>query len=108
MTRCADLQCPTVPSKGTNDPVNQALHLSQWGMAQNHRRWSELRPRTRALIAVGAALQIGLLAAAQADIRRRRPDQLNGPRWVWVAVAFVNFVGPVAYFLFGRRPTPPA
>jgi hypothetical protein len=27
----------------------------------------------------------------------------NGPRRLWVAVSFVNFVGPIAYFAFGRR-----
>ena len=77
-------------------------------MAQPHRRWSELRPLTRALITVGAVLQIGLLAAAQADIRRRSPDQLNGPRWVWATVSFINFVGPIAYFVFGRRKASPS
>lgn len=72
-------------------------------MTPSHRSWSELRPQTRALVAAGAVIQIGLLAAAQADIRRRRPEQLNGPRWLWVAVSFINFVGPIAYFTVGRR-----
>jgi len=72
-------------------------------MAQPHRRWSDLNPQTRALIIVGATLQLGLLAAAQIDIRRRRPDQVKGPRWAWATVSFVNFIGPVAYFVFGRR-----
>ncbi len=66
-------------------------------------RWSDLRPLTRVLVVAGAIVQFGLLGAAQADIRRRRPDQLNGPRWLWVAVSFVNFVGPITYFVVGRR-----
>ena len=47
-----------------------------------------------------------LVGAALADLRRRRPDEVNGPRKLWVAVSFVNFVGPLAYFLFGRRRQP--
>jgi hypothetical protein len=48
-------------------------------------------------------VQLGLLGAALADLRQRAPDQINGPRRMWVAVAFVNFVGPLAYFAFGRK-----
>jgi hypothetical protein len=72
------------------------------GSSPRH-RWSDLRPLTRILIIAGAIVQFGLLGAAQADIRRRDPNQLNGPRWLWVAVSFINFVGPIAYFVFGRR-----
>ena len=72
------------------------------GSSPRH-RWSDLRPLTRILIIAGAVVQFGLLGAAQADIRRRGPNQLNGPRWLWVAVSFINFVGPISYFVFGRR-----
>ncbi|MEF2162625.1 PLDc N-terminal domain-containing protein, partial [Pseudomonas aeruginosa] len=50
-----------------------------------------------------AVVQLGLLGAAQLDIKRRTADQLNGPRWLWASVSLINFVGPMAYFLFGRR-----
>jgi hypothetical protein len=29
----------------------------------------------------------------------------QGSKKLWVAAAFVNFVGPLAYFMFGRRRT---
>jgi len=28
---------------------------------------------------------------------------MNGSKALWVAVSSVNFVGPLAYFAFGRR-----
>jgi hypothetical protein len=28
---------------------------------------------------------------------------VKGPKRLWRAVAFVNFVGPISYFLFGRK-----
>ncbi|HET9557428.1 MAG TPA: PLD nuclease N-terminal domain-containing protein, partial [Actinomycetota bacterium] len=35
--------------------------------------------------------------------RRRPSTQVRGSKTLWVAAAFVNFVGPIAYFTFGRR-----
>ena len=67
------------------------------------RSWSELGLVPRAAIVAGAFVQLGLLGAALADLRRRRDDEINGPRRLWVAVSFVNFFGPIAYFVFGRK-----
>jgi len=67
------------------------------------RSWSELGLAPRAAIIAGALVQFGLLGAALADLRRRRDNEINGPRRLWVAVSFVNFFGPIAYFVFGRK-----
>jgi hypothetical protein len=37
------------------------------------------------------------------DLRRRPSTQIRGSKRLWAAAAFVNFVGPLAYFSFGRR-----
>jgi hypothetical protein len=76
--------------------------LSPYG-GRRGRQWSDRPPAGKAGIVAGGALQLGLLAAALLDLRRRRPDELNGPRWAWVLASFVNFVGPIAYFALGRR-----
>ena len=44
-----------------------------------------------------------LAAAALLDLRRRPGDQVRGSKKLWAAAAFMNFVGPLAYFAFGRR-----
>lgn len=73
-------------------------------MARRQKKsWSDLTPGQRALGLGAAGLQVGLLVAALADIRRRPPDQVRGSKAIWVAVSFINFVGPLAYFRFGRR-----
>ena len=65
--------------------------------------WSDLSGRQRgALVGVGA-VQLSLLVAALRDLRRRPADQVNGPKPLWCAISFVNFVGPLAYFAIGRK-----
>jgi hypothetical protein len=48
-------------------------------------------------------VQLGLLATALVDIYRRPAGEIRGRKRLWVAAAFVNFVGPISYFLFGRK-----
>lgn len=67
------------------------------------KKWSELGTGSRALIVVAGAVELVLLAAALVDIRRRPADQIRGPKRLWTALAFVNIVGPLSYFAFGRR-----
>jgi hypothetical protein len=64
----------------------------------------ELKPAQKAVFAPLGVIQFVLLVAALADIRRRPADKIKGSKRFWTAVAFVNFVGPIAYFLFGRKP----
>ena len=65
--------------------------------------WNDLDPgQQRAIVAAGM-VQVLLAAAALWDLRRRPSEQVRGPKKLWAAAAFVNFVGPLAYFAFGRR-----
>lgn len=64
--------------------------------------WSELTPVQRVGIVVLGVIQVALMAAAQWDIHTRPEEEIRGNKWIWTAVALVNFVGPIAYFLFGR------
>jgi hypothetical protein len=43
------------------------------------------------------------MLAALLDIRRRPAGQIRGPKGAWVAASFVNTIGPLAYFVFGRK-----
>lgn len=54
------------------------------------------------LIAPLLVLQLVLGSVAIVDIVRSY--ETRGPKWVWVLVSlFVNTLGPIAYFLFGRK-----
>ncbi len=65
--------------------------------------WSDLTPRQRMGAALGITVQVLLLAAAQWDISRRPAERINGPKRLWRAVALINFLGPMAYFVFGIK-----
>jgi len=67
------------------------------------KKWSERSALSRRLIVVLGVVEVALLVATLADIRRRPADQIKGPKRMWSALAFVNVVGPVAYFTLGRR-----
>lgn len=67
------------------------------------KRWSDLSPLQQGASIALVMIQIGLMAAALVDIRRRSATQIRGSKRAWVAAAFVNYVGPLAYFVFGRR-----
>lgn len=48
-------------------------------------------------------VQLGLLITALLDIYRRPAEEIRGRKLLWALISFVNFVGPIAYFLVGRR-----
>jgi hypothetical protein len=68
-----------------------------------NKRWGDLSSTQRKAVVLSGVVQLGLLAAALADIYRRPAQEIRGDKRLWAVVAFVNFVGPVSYFLFGRR-----
>lgn len=66
-------------------------------------RWGELSIWQRAGVVLLSVTQLALLAAALLDIRHRPATATNGNKRWWTAAAFVKFVGPLAYYLLGRK-----
>ena len=47
-------------------------------------------------------LNLILIVVALTDLFRS--EQTRGPRWMWILIiVFVQLVGPVSYFIVGRR-----
>lgn len=66
-------------------------------------QWKDLSAtQQKALVATGA-FQITLTVLALRDIARRPARLIRGSRTAWTLASFVNFIGPLAYFAFGRR-----
>jgi hypothetical protein len=66
-------------------------------------QWKDLSKGQRTAIVAGAVVQLTLLAAAQIDIARRPAEEIRGSKWLWRILTLVNFIGPLAYFAFGRK-----
>lgn len=72
-------------------------------MSQQKKKWSEFSPVQKVGSIAAAIVQVGLLIAALVDIRRRPAAEIRGRKGLWAAFAFVNWIGPISYFLFGRK-----
>lgn len=66
-------------------------------------RWKELPAEKRSAITVAGVVQLVLLVLAQRDISKKPAAQIRGPKGLWRLATLINFIGPIAYFAFGRR-----
>jgi hypothetical protein len=76
------------------------------GRKKNKKKWSELSGGQRFGVVLGALVQFALQGAALRDLAKRPKDQVNGPKAAWAAATFINTIGPIAYFLLGRKHSP--
>ena len=67
-----------------------------------HRRWSDLSPGQQTAVLVLGSVQLSLAATAWTDLARRPTSGVRGPKLLWAGVIAVNWVGPFAYFRWGR------
>lgn len=72
-------------------------------MAGEKKAWSDLTAGQKLGVIVGGFVQVTLLALAQWDLTRRPADQVKGPKLFWRFAVLVNFIGPIAYFVVGRK-----
>ncbi|TFB50385.1 PLD nuclease N-terminal domain-containing protein [Cryobacterium tagatosivorans] len=66
-------------------------------------QWKDMTAKQRTATLVAVSVQISLAATAWADLARSPAERVNGPKGVWAAIIGVNFLGPIAYFIWGRR-----
>lgn len=71
-------------------------------MSRPKQRFSEYSPRKQFAIMLLTSASVGLVAAAELDIQRRRPERVRGSRALWRLLA-LNALGAAAYFCLGRR-----
>jgi hypothetical protein len=67
------------------------------------KRWDDLSGAQKGAIVLSGVVQLGLLAAALVDIYRRPTEEIRGAKRLWTAAAFINYIGPISYLLFGRK-----
>ena len=77
--------------------------MQKHGVKRHRKSWSELTPRQKTAAIAVSVVEIVMTILMQRDLHRRAADQVRGPVGLWRMLAFVQSVGPVAYFLLGRR-----
>ena len=65
-------------------------------------KWGEMSPARRTGLVITGLIQFSLLAAALWDLRRRPQEMVRGDKRLWVGLSFINYFGPISYFVFGR------
>jgi hypothetical protein len=73
--------------------------------SRNKRRWSDFSRRQQAAIVLGATAELIMTTIALRDLVRRPAAQVRGRKVLWLVAMFVQPVGPILYFLYGRRDT---
>ena len=81
--------------------MNETTH--HMPAAKAPKRWKRSSPTMKAPAVAQRMIQLALMIWAVRDIRRRRDDEINGNRKVWTLAAFAPPIGPITYFLFGRK-----
>lgn len=68
--------------------------------------WADLSMLQKIGIIIGGTLQVGLLVVGLWDLAHRPAAEIRGDRRFWAGFMFVNWIGPLAYFAYGRKESP--
>lgn len=58
---------------------------------------------TKMKLGILALAQFGLATYAGIDLARRPKSAINGPKQLWFGSLAINWIGPTAYLLVGRK-----
>ncbi len=72
-------------------------------MGNSKKSFSELSVGRRTGVVLLGISQVAFAFLAYWDLAHRDDEEINGPRLAWVPAILINWVGPAAYFLFGRK-----
>jgi hypothetical protein len=70
---------------------------------RRNKRFRELSRSRQVVLLAASGIQLALLVTAEVDLQRRAPSEIRGDRSLWRAACLINFIGPLAYFRWGRR-----
>ncbi len=73
-----------------------------FGRKRKKMGWQDLDERQKRGLGLAAMVQVALLLFALYDWFRRPGSEMRGPKFVWLPLLFVNFIGPLGYLKFGR------
>jgi hypothetical protein len=69
------------------------------------RKWKDLSSRQRIAIFALGVVQLALASLAWRDLAHQPSGRVRGPKRLWGFVIAVNWIGPISYFVIGRKRT---
>lgn len=70
------------------------------------KRWADFSACQKIGVVVMGTMQVGLLAYGLWDLAHRKAEEVRGDRRLWAGLMFINWIGPLAYFAYGRKDSP--
>ena len=68
-------------------------------------RWRVPPSNRKGGTGLGGLIHVVLMIAALVDLRRRPAEQINGSKRLWMFLVFIYWIGPISYFVIGRKRT---
>lgn len=96
----SELRCGAGTSSGPSPQTGKEKDTAR------ARSWSELSSRQKLAVTLSISAQLSPAAYAWRDLAQRPAEEVNGSKRMWAAIIAINFIGPVAYFMRGRRAIP--
>ena len=67
------------------------------------RSWKDMSPVQKVGNVLIGAVELVLVTLALWDISHRPDNEINGKKRTWVMASLIQPVGPIIYFIFGRK-----
>jgi hypothetical protein len=69
----------------------------------SRRNWKEMSPVQKVANVLVGAVELVLVTLALWDISHRPDNEINGKKRTWVMASLIQPIGPIIYFMFGRK-----
>jgi len=70
--------------------------------SDRQKKWRDMSTPRKVFLIIASTVQIVLAVKAWVDLARRPRSQVRGSKSRWASIIGINFVGPLAYFRWGR------
>ena len=67
------------------------------------KQWRKRNEQQRKGMIILSMIDLTLKGLAWRDLARRPAAEVRGPKFAWFLGTLVNMIGPIGYFLFGRK-----
>jgi len=90
----------TDEAKKKVDAVKATKHERRF---MSRRNWKDMSPVQKVGNVLMGAVELVLVTLALWDLSHRPDNEINGKKRNWVMASLIQPIGPIIYFMFGRK-----